>query len=609
MGGSEDAARGGKADAAHSATAGPGRRPWLGRLDARILIPCLAMLLTAPSLGTELLRDDYIHAELIDKRLSGNGGPDPWWDIFRWATGGPEVGLRERTDGTRPWWSTLDVHIQFLRPVTAATHYLDYGLWPRAHWAMHLQSVLWYGFACLMVVLVGLRLTSSRAVAVLGGLLYAVDDAHIGPAGWLAARNATMSSAFALLALYLHDRATRDGLVAGRWLAPLCLLAALLSGETAVAIVPIFVLLRLLRSGPVRPWLRSLLPVVGTFVVWVLAYRGLGYGVRGSAGYLDPFDEPGLFVAHLLPRIRELLTQHFGASLALFESIGGAVFTLREVGILLMVPVLLLVVARRADRSRPLAFWALASVVSLMPLVSASPHDRLLCLAGACLWMVTAEVVIHLWRIRRELVLPVRVVTLGVLALGAFMHLVLSPIALARSIGPGAALTASFDNCRVMAGNQPVTDLAGKALIVVNALDGLHGRMIPWTHERLGLPAPEVLKLLGATPQEVHATRDGPFTLRLYTPLGYLDDDLSKLWRVPSDPLELGESVRVDGYVATVTRRTFDLRPLEVSFRFDHPLDHPGYRFVYWNGLHYTPWPIPPMGRTVLIPHAFAVPR
>ncbi len=578
------------------------RRAWLW-------IPLAGMLLTLPALGTELLLDDFVHATLVTDRLEGRGGADPWWNIFSWAGGDQAAAQLERWHGVRPWWASVHARVEFFRPLAAATHYLDYGLWPSAFWAMHLQSVLWYGLACFAVVLIGMRLTSSASVGLLAGLLYALDDAHVAPAGWLAARNGTMSAALGLLALYCYDRAQRDGWRVGAWLSPVCMALALLAGETAVAVLPMFPLLRLLRPSRFGPWLRSLMPVLSVSLLWVTAYKWLGQGAHVSGAYIDPIAQPLLFARSAVPRARELLTLHFGSSWVLTEPLGVFwVGVTREVGIYLIVPSVLVVAIRRFDQSGPIRFWVAASVCALLPALSAAPHDRLLCVAGACMWMLAAEAAVALWRGGAARALPSRAFVGVLLGGAAAMHLVLSPLGLAHGVGPKSEAAAPFSGARVMAGHEPARDLATKELVVVNAPDGLHSRGIVHTHQQLGLPAPAATLLLGTTRHEVHVTREDRHTLTLYTPIGYLEGHLSNVWRSPAEPLGVGEAVRVRGFTATVLRRTFDHRPLEVRFRFDRPLDDPQLRFVYWSSEHYVELPLPPIGHTRLIRDTFGFP-
>ena len=561
------------------------------------------MVLTLPSLGVELFLDDHVHAALIKEQLAGGAGDAPWWEIFRWAGGEPATARQEHWLGLRPWWAAHETRVNFLRPLAAATHYVDHWLWPDAYWAMHLHSVIWYGATCLMVLLIGRRLCSSREVATLAALLYAVDDAHIGPAGWLAARNASMSTTLGLWSLYCFDRAQRDGWKPGYWLAPAGMLLALLSGETALAVVPLFLLLPLLRPAPATTWLRSLAPVLALTAAWLVLYKTLGYGAQASGAYIDPTAAPALFVQLAPQRLLELLTQHFGSSWVLGELVGpGPVLIFRTLGLYLFVPFVFALVARRIDRHPPLLFWVSASALSILPVLSAAPNDRLLSVSGACLWMAVAEVLLPLWRQRQRMGLPLRLPALGVLLLAATLHLPLSALALARGVSPLSRVANPFEGSRVLVNGMPDPQVANRELVVVNAPDGMHWSTIPAVHRHRGLPQPSWTVVLGATRHEVHLTRQDAHSLRLYSPLGYLEDPLSAVWRAPSSPLAKGQLVSVRGFRATVLRRTFDGRPLEVEFRFDRELDDPMLRLVYWNGSHYTPLALPPVGQTLLLP-------
>ena len=77
----------------------------------------------------------------------------------------------------------------FWRPLTAATHWADYQLWPDHPALMHLQNAAW--FCALVAALFGLyrRILGPGWIAALAALLYAVKAQFFGPVAWIACRN------------------------------------------------------------------------------------------------------------------------------------------------------------------------------------------------------------------------------------------------------------------------------------------------------------------------------------------------------------------------------------------------------------------------------------
>ena len=99
------------------------RWPWVAAL--------LGVLLASSSLGSGLVLDDHLHRFVVELYLRGEG-PGAWWDLYV-AAEGDEALTRARIElGFAPWWTAPDLRVQFLRPLSAATHYLDYALWPDA---------------------------------------------------------------------------------------------------------------------------------------------------------------------------------------------------------------------------------------------------------------------------------------------------------------------------------------------------------------------------------------------------------------------------------------------------------------------------------------------
>lgn len=116
------------------------RNPWW--------LGVVGMLFVLPTLGAGIVFDDV----LVRMRRVANHpawGEARWWDLYTFADPALNEGLR--SVGFHPWWADPQVQMTFFRPLSSATHVLDYALWPDAPWLHHAHSVLWYGAAVVAV--------------------------------------------------------------------------------------------------------------------------------------------------------------------------------------------------------------------------------------------------------------------------------------------------------------------------------------------------------------------------------------------------------------------------------------------------------------------------
>ena len=242
---------------------------WLASPRLPVRLAAIAVLLAMPSLWAGLQIDDYIH------RLEFQGFPDAlrFFDrgsMFVFMTGDPERAQDMMNFGMVPWWTYRDVLLRFLRPVSVATHRVDYALWPDTPWAMHLHSLVWFACLVALVTLLYRRIMGPGWVAGLAGLLYAVDDARAMPAGWIANRNGIMAGLFGVMAILLHDQWRRDKRPWAHVLALASLLLALLSNESGLAVTAyLFAYAVFLDEGT---WLRRA-ATLAPYAILVIAWR------------------------------------------------------------------------------------------------------------------------------------------------------------------------------------------------------------------------------------------------------------------------------------------------------------------------------------------------
>ena len=569
-----------------------------------VWISALGVTLALPSLTVELLLDDFVIKAYVTAFLSGESELAPWWYAGILMDGNPEVTIWKRSVSLLPWWTLPEVRIAFLRPVGVLSCVLDYALWPDAVWAMHLQSLAWYGGLCLLAGLFYRRLCGDGRIALLAALLYAVDDLHSTPAAWIANRNTTMAGCFGLLALLAHDRWRREGWRPGWWLQPLALLASLLSAEMGICLLAYYFAYALFYDRtPLRSRLLSLLPALSTVTVWQLAYNAFGFGSLGSGSYLDPVRHPELFLSELPFRLGWMSVWQFGLPISLLNRLQPTVSWLVLGAVLAVVGGgVLWLLLRRGWREAEIRFWGISSAAALIPLAASIPGERLLTLSGIGASALLAHLMVwsaDAWRDAASE--AVRRLGLFTAALTVLVHLVIASIFLSLDsyfVGRDF-INMGFSVASVL-GNEP--RLADQDVVVVNAPNTLHGMMIPEQRRKHGLPVPGRTWILGSGNRERLVTRPDATTLELYAEQGYLLDPFAAHFRGPGHPFERGEEIELLNHTVTVEEVTDDGRPRRVRVRFQLPLEQPVLHFLVWDGSDYLRFPLPDIGQKVVIP-------
>jgi len=601
---------------------------WAGRTRYPLILLALAAVLGAPSLMLGLHGDDFMIREVVRGTFAVGGLHRCPLDAFSFLDGVPDHNRELMDRGWLPWWSDPTSHLAFFRPLASLTHWVDHHAWPGSPALMHVQSVGWFVALVWAVAALYRRLIGRTApawVAVLAALLFTLDDAHAWPVAWLANRNVLLAGLFGVLALVAHDRWRRDGWRPGALLAPLAFAAGLLAKE-ATACVGAYLLAYALFLDRGR-WARralSLLPCVLVGAGWFVAYRLLGYGLRGSAVYLDPYHSPAAFLLRVARDAPILLlgqwglpssdTASFWSAPALGVHVAWAVVYLCLVGVL-MAPLV---------RTNPLArFWTLGMALSVLPGCAAFTHDRLLVFAGIggsgllAMWLggmgqSAAWLPAAAWW--RRLAAVFRVVFVGV-------HLVLAPLGLVASMLVMAAVGPEM--ARMVESLPAEAAFAQQTAIHVNSLSTLTDALCASGRRYRGLPVPAHALRLNASCSPATLTRVDERTLVVRPAAGYLlprgaphvpgrpapTTSLAHLLRymdiltrdAATGP-KLGERIELPTASIEITALTADGRPAEATFRFRQPLEHPSLRWFALRELRYVPFAPPAIGKSVRVP-------
>ncbi len=572
------------------------------------LVLALAVVLTLPALPTGWEGDDLVHRLVMlhparAAELGVHNTPTPG-GFFSFLRGDPEA-MRDIIDaGAVPWWTNPHAQSSFFRPVAFFTHWLDYQLWPHRAALMHAQSILWYAALCLVLTGVYRAILGPTWVAGWAAILYAIDDSHAMPAGWIANRNALLAAGCGAAALLAHHHWRTRRSWSSALVGSACFLLSLLCGEGGVAITGyLFAYACCLDRSNWSRRLLSLAPYGVIVIAWRAAWLAGGYGSRGMGLYIDPLAQPLTFLWVAVERAPLLLLGQFALpppDISIF--VGAATWRIWWLAAVVFLIVLAIVLAPLLRRLPAARFFALGSIIAMVPACATYTSDRNLLIVGfGVMGLIACTVTSALSRQgsaegneprpRGGLLIAVPLL---------IVHAVLGPLGLMiRSAAPlGPAHVARQLELPLLA--EP--EVEKQTVAVVSAPSVFHLCYVAVRAGLDGRPAPAHLRALAPSLAEVTIARADERTLEVRPRTGYLDSPIDTLFRSPSDRFRPGERINLAGMEITVTEVTPDGRPAAARFRFDVPLEDPLLRWLQWREGTFESFIPPSVGNTVTLP-------
>ena len=346
--------------------------------NALFKILILAFIVTLPSLFNGFLADDYFHA-LVTRGEKLIFVPQNPLDIYNFV---PQKGPAQDytwENGSFPWFASKDLKVHFFRPLSALTHVIDYNLFWGKPILMHLHSIFWY-LVLIIAVFFLFKLWMSEKSAALACLIFSLNSCHAFPIGWLANRNAIISSFFACLTLIFFIRFARENKRHWFWFCLLFYCLGLLAGELTVTVLLITLCYMLFPLKNDSRTLLSYLFITLTLVtiVYRFFYQQYGFGTYDSGLYLDPIQDfseyflqlperTSMLIASALSPLTSdiwLLIPRWLRQLYIPTAIV-SLFFFGKWGIMCL-------------KRQQMKFYSLAFFLCLSPLVIAFPNDRML---------------------------------------------------------------------------------------------------------------------------------------------------------------------------------------------------------------------------------------
>jgi hypothetical protein len=562
----------------------------------------LAIVLTIPALGIGWQLDDHFLRLVMTESPNIEFTPMEGFSTLK----DPATNRRFRNLGILPWWTPDGFRLAFFRPLSLATMRLDYLLWPDSALLMHAHSLLWYAALVAAAAFLYRRLIQSAWVAGLAGLLYAIDEAHAGPAAWLANRNALCAALFGVLCLIAHDGWRRYGWKPGLWIAPALLALGLAAGEVALATAGyLFAYAVCLDSRKARA--KSLLGYVAVLAMWAVLYQVNGYGASGSGLYIDPLQSPVVFAKALVERAPFLLLGQWTpvpAEVGAFVPPSARLFWWGLAALSLVL--ILAALAPQLRRDSTARFWGLGMLLSLLPISAPFPSNRLLLFVGlGAMGLLARFIETNLFRIGDA---PIRQSFASLPSRGLAWFFVAAHLILAPLLLPIAPLTIreTGETMHVAAtslGRDP--QMAEQDLIVANTPDYLFFvANLPTMQTLAARPVPRRVRALSVGPSNVTLSRIDEYTLRVDLEEGLFTGPLSRLFRDAASPLPTGHKVQLDDLRIEVLDSPGGDSPTALLYRFSSPLEDPSLRWVSWSDGRYVPLAPPRVGETISLPPA-----
>jgi hypothetical protein len=572
-------------------------RQWVFGPHATRTALLAAVGLALPFCATGFFMDDGYHQTLLD---GSTLWPGDRWHLFTFATGNPDDAPRFIQGGFAAWWSNPELFFSFFRPLTAVVANAERAVVGSFAPLMHLHSIAWYA---VLVAVVGRlferALGVGAAVASLSVVLFAIDDSHALASGWIANRNALLSSVPAVLAVLAHLRWRTEGWSPGLPLSVLGAVVGLLAGESALGALAYLVAWEVtVGPGAWRTRLAALAPMALVGVGFVAVYRWSGSGAFGSGLYVDPLRETGSFLAQAPGKALALIAAQFlGATADVWMALPPVRPALIGSGVVTLVMLSAMVKRLWPELPEPerasVKWLSLGAAGSLVPVLATFPLNRLLLLPSIGGAALTAVLVMRAWRHEAR--------WLRVLARGLLVC-TLVPSALGWPLTAAALGLGS----RVQVRGPMETSLSDEALsghvFAFSAPDPSAAMYAAMTRTRLGRPAARSWNTVTFANVRLRLSRLDERTVDVQVLDGVLlDSTFEQLFRPPDVPVQRGMKVRLAKAELEVTQAT-DGRVRGLLLRFDEALESGAVTFVKWTGDGLEPLVVPVVGQALELP-------
>jgi hypothetical protein len=355
--------------------------------------------------------------------------------------------------------------------------------------------------------------------------------------------------------------------------------------------------------GVWRKRMLAVIPYAAVVVVWRFLWSHLGYGIENIGVYVDPLREPLHFISAVKNNAPFLLLGQWALppsdiSIMLNPSHWILLWRIALIFLVLMV----FVFAPLLWCNRTARFWALGMLLSVLPICSAFPNDRLLTFVGIGAMGLIAQFISFVFGKAepRPKLLLWRIPALVLASIFILIHLIVAPLALpVRAACP--MIPKKFTD-RLMI-NGPLDDsVKNQDLVVVNPPFAFFFMFDTLVWESNNQPMPRHLRVLTSSlGRSVKVYRPDAKTIVVQPEWGYYAWPLDALFRDKDHAFGVGDRVELTGTTVEIRRLTTDGRPAEAAFTFAVALEDPSLRWLQYKDGSFVPFTPPAVGQTVVL--------
>jgi len=165
------------------------------RLAGVLFLPLTVLLVY---LAGGFILDDYFHIERASRPLR--------LEALRFA-------IHTEDHGIVLWPHAAPVHLDFLRPISSLTFWVEYRFWGLRAWGYHLDNILLHLLNLALLCRLARRLGLSTATTILLAVAWGVSLPAAPAVGWISGRTELLSALFVLSSVLSFDRWITGGRV------------------------------------------------------------------------------------------------------------------------------------------------------------------------------------------------------------------------------------------------------------------------------------------------------------------------------------------------------------------------------------------------------------
>ncbi len=167
----------------------------------------------------------------------------------------------------------LDRAIQFYRPLTSLSYWIDLKIWGLNPAGFHLTNIIIQILNCLLLYFVLFELGVAGRISLLSALLFSVFPLHFENVSWISGRTDLLSFLFAALSILFFIKFFKQKKYLVLLWSSCFYLCSLLAKETNLFLPAVYFLILYQKEPKVKEAIRLVSPFLGGFLIWFVLRR------------------------------------------------------------------------------------------------------------------------------------------------------------------------------------------------------------------------------------------------------------------------------------------------------------------------------------------------